>query len=334
MFTVVIPLFEKRAYLQRALDSVYAQAIEPAVVPEIVVVNDGSTDGGDAVARAQADPRVRVIDQPNRGVSAARNAGIAAAGQPFVAFLDADDRWRPEFLARMRDLIARHPGGALYGSGFVTLRDGREASRHGALPREIGGDPTCGGPVDSFASRARDTVFNSSSIVVPKAAALEVGGFPDGVAHGEDHMFWDRLALHGPVVLSPEPLAEYDTSVPGQAIEFWNGDYRRRFEILAHHRFLADELRRRATSGAGPASFIGHARRHLRTAVLQRFYWGNFVAVDRLWRELRLDGLGLGAAAAMAAWVARRRVVQPLAGAALGVIRGVRSFTRPATRPS
>ncbi|MFM7108186.1 MAG: glycosyltransferase [Planctomycetaceae bacterium] len=78
MFSVVIALYQKRGYIQRALDSVYAQSIEPAAVPEIIVVNDGSSDGGDAVARSQADPRVWVIDQPNRGVGVARNAGIAA----------------------------------------------------------------------------------------------------------------------------------------------------------------------------------------------------------------------------------------------------------------
>jgi glycosyltransferase involved in cell wall biosynthesis len=329
MFSVVIPLFEKRGYIQRALDSVFAQSIEWTAVPEIIVVNDGSTDGGDAVARAQSDPRVRSIDQPNRGVSAARNTGIAAASQPFIAFLDADDRWRPEFLARMRDLIAAWPGAAIYGSGFETIQKGRDVSRHAVFSREIAGGSPTGGPVDSFTARARDTVFNSSSIVVPKAAAMAVGGFPEGVKHGEDLMFWDRLALHGPVILTPEPLAEYDTSVPGQATEFWKRDYKQRFEILEYHRFLAEELRRAGPSSP-PASFVRHARTHLRTAVLQRFYWGKFDAVDRLWRELGLEGLGLGPVAATAAWVARQRMVQLFASASLAAVRSVRSVIRGA----
>jgi glycosyltransferase involved in cell wall biosynthesis len=329
MFSVVIPLFEKRDYIQRALDSVYAQTIDAGAVPEIIVVNDGSTDGGDAVPRSQADPRVRVIDQPNRGVSAARNAGIAAAHQPFVAFLDADDRWRPGFLTRMRDLIAAHPAATLYGAGFVTMRDGREVSRHAALPSEIEGGSAVGGPVDSFAVRRRDQVFNSSSIVVPKEAALAVGGFPEGSSHGEDLMVWDRLALRGAVVLAPEPLAEYDTSVPGQATEYWDGAYKQRFDVLAYHRFLADEVRHRATSGGRiDASFVAHARRALRTAVLQRLYWSNFAAVDRLWRELRLDDLGLGPAADLAVAIARRPLVQPPAGLALRLARVLRSAAR------
>ena len=156
---------------------------------------------------------------------------------------------------------------------------------------------------------------------------MAIGGFPEGVKHGEDLMFWDRLALRGPVVLTPEPLAEYDTSVPGQATEFWKRDYKQRFEILEYHRFLADALRREGP-GSPPASFVRHGRTHLRTAVLQRFYWGKFDAVDRLWRELGLEGLGLGAVAATAAWAARQRMVQPFVSASLAAVRSVRSVIR------
>ena len=73
--SVVIPLYNKAPYLQRALDSVYTQT---APADEILVVNDGSTDGGGQIAHAQIDPRVRVNDQPNQGVSAARNRGSAS----------------------------------------------------------------------------------------------------------------------------------------------------------------------------------------------------------------------------------------------------------------
>lgn len=335
MFTVVIPLFEKRDYIQRALDSIYAQSIEREAVPEIVVVNDGSTDGGDAVAKAQADPRVRVIDQPNRGVSAARNAGIAAAGQPFIALLDADDRWRPGFLARMRDLIAAHPGATLYGSGFTTVRGGEPESDHGVRGDEVQGRAErhaghVAGQVDFFRAWRRDHVVHPSGSVVPREAATAVGGFQEGLAYCEDHLFLAKLALTGPVVLTSEPLVEYDVDVPGQAIEFWRGPYQARFDVLDYHRFLAGEVRRRCGGAAHPyaAAFCDYARLQLRTAVLQRLYWGNFAAVDRIWRELGLDGLGLGSSAATAAWVARQRVVQPFAAAALAAVRGVRSTLR------
>jgi glycosyltransferase involved in cell wall biosynthesis len=331
MFSVVIPLFDKGPYVGRAVDSVAAQAVLPA---EVVVVNDGSRDDGAAVARAAAERfpvPLRVIDQPNRGVSAARNAGISAASQPFVAFLDADDRWRPEFLARMRDLIAAWPGAVLYGSGFVTIRDGRPERRYGIRAADLlasaPGGPAAG-PVDFFRAWRNAIVTNSSSIVVPRIAADAIGGFAGGVTHGEDHLFWTRLALAGRVVLTAEPLTEYDVSVPGQAVEYWRQAYKERFDVLEFHRFLADELRGRIAGGRREAdqSFVAFARGELRKAALQRLYWGDFAALATLWRELRLDGVGLGWPADWCGWIARHPAAQPPVAGLMVVARRLRGL--------
>jgi glycosyltransferase involved in cell wall biosynthesis len=319
MFTAVIPLFDKAATIQRAVDSVAAQTCAPA---EILIVNDGSTDGGEAIARQQANVRVRVIDQPNRGVSAARNTGLREAAQPFVAFLDADDRWRPGFLAGMRRLIEARPGAALYGAGFFTV-EGDSIKRYHGIGRSAT-DSRPAGVVDFFAERLRDFPLHTSTTVVAKDAALAIGGFSEGVAFAEDHLFWTKLALAGPVVITPEPLAEYDVAVPGQAIEYWQRRYRERFDILEYHRFLAAELGRRERSGTGPVSFIRLARRELQTAVLQRAWWGDFAAVRRIWDELDLASFGLGPAAAASAWVSRHPAVQPAARSMLAVLRSLR----------
>jgi len=319
MFTAVIPLHDKAATVGRTLDSVLAQSLPPA---EIVVVNDGSTDGGDAVVRGRCEPLVRVVDQPRRGVSAARNAGLRAATSPFVAFLDADDRWRPRFLARMHDLIHAHPGAGLYGAGFFTC-EGDAVKRYHGIGRSAA-DPRPAGVVDFFAAALRDFPLHTSTTVVPRAAALALGGFPEGVTLAEDHLFWARLALAGPVAITPEPLAEYDVAVTGQASEYWRTAYRDRFEILEYHRFLAAELERRRGPGAGPASFTALARRELATAVLQRAWWGNFVAVARIWDELGLATLGLGPAAAACAWVGRQPAAQPAVRSLVAVLRSMR----------
>jgi glycosyltransferase involved in cell wall biosynthesis len=319
MFTAVIPLFDKAATIQRAVDSVAAQTCAPA---EILIVNDGSTDGGEAIARQQANVRVRVIDQPNRGVSAARNTGLREAAQPFVAFLDADDRWRPGFLAGMRRLIEARPGAALYGAGFFTV-EGDSIKRYHGIGRSAT-DSRPAGVVDFFAERLRDFPLHTSTTVVAKDAALAIGGFSEGVAFAEDHLFWTKLALAGPVVITPEPLAEYDVAVPGQAIEYWQRRYRERFDILEYHRFLAAELGRRERSGTGPVSFIRLACRELQTAVLQRAWWGDFAAVRRIWDELDLASFGLGPAAAASAWVSRHPAVQPAARSMLAVLRSLR----------
>jgi hypothetical protein len=159
---------------------------------------------------------------------------------------------------------------------------------------------------------------------VPREAALAVGGFPEGVAVAEDHLFWAKLALAGPVVLTPEPLSEYDVAVPGQAIEYWQTTYRERFDILEYHRFLAAELRKRVDAGEASDSFSALARQELRTAVLQRILWGNFDATQRLWRELDLAPLGLGPVASCAASAARQPVLRPFIAAAAWVTRSLR----------
>jgi glycosyltransferase involved in cell wall biosynthesis len=306
MFSVVIPLFDKCDFIARAVDSVIRQT---AAAAEVIVINDGSTDGGDAVARTLAASGgccfIRVVDQPNRGVSAARNAGIAAASQPFVAFLDADDRWRPGFLARMRALIERFPDAALYGAGFVTVRGGREVRRYGVFPAEFAAGGPEGGRVDYFRAMAREPVISMSSMVAAKGGLEQVGGFPEGVAHGEDLLLWAKLALAGPVVVSPEPLAEYDVGVPGQAVSYWTGGYRERFDVLAYHRFLADNLRR--PPAAAPGSFVPYAVRQLETAALQRAYWGNFPALCEFVRAVGLDTLPLGPRGRLCGWIARHR---------------------------
>src|SRR5947209_3795753 len=102
--SVIIPLYNKAPYVRRTLDSVRAQTFADY---EVIVVDDGSTDGGAAVVEGFGDPRFRLIAQPNAGPGAARNRGLAEAGGEFVAFLDADDEWLPTFLERSLALLDR-----------------------------------------------------------------------------------------------------------------------------------------------------------------------------------------------------------------------------------
>ncbi|HOF61746.1 MAG TPA: glycosyltransferase family A protein [Candidatus Latescibacteria bacterium] len=112
--SVCIPLYNKAQYIQRALDSVLAQTYRDF---EVIVVDDGSTDGGaDIVARC-GDPRVILVRQTNVGPGAARNRGAAAAQGEFLGFLDADDEWYPSFLAATVDYLEAHPDTASISTG-------------------------------------------------------------------------------------------------------------------------------------------------------------------------------------------------------------------------
>lgn len=132
--SVVIPCFNTERYVAEALKSVLAQ-IEAE--DEIVVLDDGSTDGSDA-AIAQFAPRVRYLRQDNQGISAARNAGVRAANRSLIAFLDADDLWTAGCLALRRRALAADPAlDYVYGAvePFISP-DVDEATRHqiGPLP--------------------------------------------------------------------------------------------------------------------------------------------------------------------------------------------------------
>ncbi len=103
--SVIIPAYNVRDYIGRAIDSVLAQIRQP---DEIIVVDDGSTDDTAEKVKSFGD-KVNYIYQENRGVSAARNTGIKAASSEWIAFLDGDDEWLPQYLEKQTELIKRNP---------------------------------------------------------------------------------------------------------------------------------------------------------------------------------------------------------------------------------
>lgn len=117
--SVVIPLYNKAPYIARALASVITQTCQGF---EVIVIDDGSTDGGAEIVRRLDDTRIRVIRQENRGVSAARNRGIESARTDFIAFLDADDEWMPTHLEALLRLRDRSPHAGAYGTAYLIKR--------------------------------------------------------------------------------------------------------------------------------------------------------------------------------------------------------------------
>lgn len=210
-FSVVIPLYNKEALIGRTLESVLAQSYRDF---EIVVVDDGSRDGSADVVKSFADPRIRLIHKENAGVSAARNRGIAEARGEFIALLDGDDIWKPDYLSTVANLIKRYPQCDVFATGYefvdefdrispIIIRD---------LPFE-GKD----GLLDNYfhvASTSHPPLW--TSIVTARKSALEaVGGFPVGVTSGEDLLTWARLACRYQIAYSTRVEAQYFTPTTG-----------------------------------------------------------------------------------------------------------------------
>jgi glycosyltransferase involved in cell wall biosynthesis len=197
--TVVIPVYNRAALVVEAMESVLAQKW-PAV--EIVVVDDGSTDATpDAVATyvEKADHRIRLIRQPNQGGSAARNAGIAAARYPFVAFLDSDDRWLPGKLAAQMHIFESDPSVDVAFTAYIERWP--TTSSTVVLPHWV--------PAGALEKLLEGSCVNTSSVVVRTETLEKVGAFDVGLSHCEDHDLWLRLASAGAnFAYLPEPLTE------------------------------------------------------------------------------------------------------------------------------
>lgn len=211
-FDVVMPLYNKRAYVQDAVRSVLGQD----GLHELIVVDDGSTDdSADRVEElARKDSRIRLLRQPNAGVSAARNRGVRASTADYVAFLDADDLYLPGFLQEIATLAGRYPEAALLGTAYRRFSGGAVAATATNVP-----DPTIdvGRLVPAFFEEwARGSFISTSSICVLRHALLDMGTlFPEGERLGEDQDVWFRLAERYPVAASDRVLALYRVDAAG-----------------------------------------------------------------------------------------------------------------------
>jgi glycosyltransferase involved in cell wall biosynthesis len=207
--SVVVPLFNKEPYVCRAVNSVLAQTFQDF---EVVVINDGSTDNGPELVRQIQDRRIRLIDQKNAGVSAARNRGIHEAKSELIAFLDADDEWLPEFLQTIAGLADRYSNAGVYATGYLLLKGGDHAYRKMTIR---GGGERCGCYFDLLRSGA--DIWTSSNIAVRRAVFNKVGFFRVGHKLAEDLDMWFRIGLHYRFACSATICALYHYYQPDNA---------------------------------------------------------------------------------------------------------------------
>jgi hypothetical protein len=202
--SVVIALHNKGPYIARALNSVLSQSFQDF---EIIVVDDGSMDGGAIIARNIGDPRISLIQQENQGVSAARNKGIEATKAELIAFLDADDEWLPKHLEVLLMLSEKYPKAGAYSTAYLAKFIGEKACIEPVLegiPRE----PWDGIIPNYFYCAVKSATLHghgpisSSTVAIPKHILIEFKGFEKGIGWGEDTDLWGRIAMKYPIAFS------------------------------------------------------------------------------------------------------------------------------------
>lgn len=216
--SVVIPTYNRGKVLAHAIQSVIEQTLK---VNEIIIVDDGSTDdtiNGLEPFRSQ----IRLLTQTNQGVSCARNAGIQAAKNQWIAFLDSDDRWLPKKLERQYLAMQKKPGHFICHTDEVWIRNGVRVNpmkKH----RKYGGDifekclPLC--------------VVSPSSALLKKSLLDEIGLFDETLPACEDYDMWLRISARYPVLFVDEPLiVKYGGHSDQLSKRYWAMD---RFRVQA-----------------------------------------------------------------------------------------------------
>ena len=182
--SVVVPVYNAEATLERTLDTILAQTVDDI---EVLVVDDGSTDGSERVVRTCPDPRVSWHAFPNGGPSACRNRGAALARAKLLAWCDADDLWHPEKLAAQLVALELAPEADVVYSG-VQFIDMADRVMHGAALPAAEGD-------------VRDAMLGGclpicgSNVLMRREAFMRAGGFDEGLRLAEDWDMWLRLSL-------------------------------------------------------------------------------------------------------------------------------------------
>lgn len=206
MISVVIPLYNKESSIAAAINSVLSQSFQDF---EIIVIDDGSTDDSAHIVGSFTDHRIRLISQTNAGVSEARNKGIAEAKGEFIALLDGDDLWKPEFLATMYTLSERYPECSVFAVDYESRN--KEHVTNGTIINKLPFTDECGLLTNYFEVAAySNPPICSISIMVRASAFKAIGGFPTGIRSGEDLLTWARLACRFKIAYSRRVLAIFN----------------------------------------------------------------------------------------------------------------------------
>lgn len=221
MFSVIIPLYNKAPYVEKAIRSVLNQTFQEF---ELIVVDDGSTDDSLSLAKNCLLQTInyKLIEQHNQGVSTARNNGVKQAKYPYICFLDADDWWSPTFLEEMKALIDEFPDAGIYGSAYYIVKNGRQR----VAPIGVENDFSKG-LIDYCRVYAKTLCMPlwTGATIIKKTIFEAENGFKPTLKLGEDFDLWIRIAMKYPVAFLNKQLAYYnqdvDVATRGVGVRFY-----------------------------------------------------------------------------------------------------------------
>ena len=207
--SIVIPVFNKEAYLIETITSVLQQTYSSF---ELLLINDGSTDASLNIMRSFEDTRIRIIDQKNHGLSKTRNRGVAEAQYELIALLDADDLWLPNHLKHLVELSENFPEAQLFATGYQELFNSGKtvkpklntAHKHPYIL------------TDFFTESLYQPLIIPSALAFTKASFNTLAGFNEQTTYSEDVDFLIRAHLEFQTAFHPEITCTYRTEVPGQ----------------------------------------------------------------------------------------------------------------------
>lgn len=206
-FSVVLPLYNKKKDIEKTMASLLDQSFSDF---EVIVVNDGSTDGGERIVEKFTDSRVKLFNKKNEGVALTRNLGVKKSTAEYVAFLDADDYWYPSHLENLNYLIDNFPNQQWYATAYEKKHNHKLTT---AMISPIMEKKDWNGVVeDYFKNSLIDALAWTSAVCMKKDFFTELGGFDSKITNGagEDTDLWIRAALASPLVFSTRISARHN----------------------------------------------------------------------------------------------------------------------------
>jgi len=198
-FSVVIPLYNKEKDFPLTLSSVLAQTYTNF---EVIIINDGSTDGSLAIAEKEAlnDNRIKIFTNKNQGLAATRNYGVEKANSTHIAFLDADDYWEPWHIENMNAILLKFPHAQWFSAAYKKVYSPNLTRKMVSSLNQKSEDWI--GEVKFFENSLADSLVHPSNLGMKKSFFLSLGGHNTNITFAEDTDLWIRAALKAPFYFS------------------------------------------------------------------------------------------------------------------------------------